>query len=1169
MSPRHLRPLGGLLALALLTAIPVPVSGLHRPGHPRADQGLNASEEQAFARVLPDLLANDDVDVVFTLRRSRRPRGGCPLAGSVYWGYAARGTICFTRERAGAGWTFDVEVVEGVNPLARRSSTALATLAQERAASSRVVEDPEARNLVDAGAITYPFAYERIVAEFDHPRTGDIVVMPENTADRGGKGAHGHLGVVQSRSTLVLAGRGARRSPLSARDEAALGIQHPDIAPTVARALGVNSYFEDTGEPGRLLNGTGSRTALLERQDGRPLDELLEPVFNTFVVVVDGLRPQDVNPTLMPNLTSLSNATCEPGGACATVYEQARAAMVTETNGNHVAMMTGAYGEGSGMLGNSAFDRRSGEEIALDQPQLNLAETLFDAIESQKPWLRTAGIFGKEKLRSLFDCTKDDEGACGPSDANPEGVTVEHTPPDVLGGATTNPSDPDLDCPAEFFSGSGFTLNQCVMGVTLRVLERDDPDLTLINLADTDGQSHLFGAGSPPALAAVADADRQIGRLVQALKDSGKWQHSLLMVTADHNFGDTVDPRGTIVLSSVFSGAGPSPFTVVTHGGSASVYLTDLSHTAGPLTEDEQATLKVLRARALATPGVTEALYRLPNPADGGDAHTLDAVHSAWNLGDTPRVGELLVTADETHTLVESQSSSEHVILGEHGHPTDRHVPFIVASGGTYVRDEAVAASGTVNEADDTAANPGQAEVVDMAPTVSWLLDIDPPAGSRGRVLTEAFAKHPLRAHRDGDISEPIANRAAIFIFDGNNSVELHCLLDAATCGDPVPPEAEDSEFAPTLRGLAGNGTFTRYGTVASWPSVTFPNHNVVGSGAHPGHHGMVNNRFYLREEKRVARPIEPLTTEHPLFHFSSKWLSRDVETLHEAVHRTHGDWEPSDGPLSDKAYTAAVNEPSARGADYATLEPQRSFPLPEVYGPTANPADLFRDTTQACAEDDPGGYFVESNLDQFGQTQARRLYDTRAGHPLPKYLINNFTLADGAGHEFGPHTPCTLASYRDSDRRMARILGAMEEAGVLGETLIVLTGDHGMENEDLDRRGLPSDFEAFLNERGVVHVMADWHVYLLTMDVGLSHTSFRERTETTVDFTVTDDDTGNPLGDALVEVQGVRDGPVSGTTASDGTVTLDFTPEGRHLTVRVSHPDFNERLLTFAVSQR
>ena len=287
-----------------------------------------------------------------------------------------------------------------------------------------------------------------------------------------------------------------------------------------------------------------------------------------------------------------------------------------------------------------------------------------------------------------------------------------------------------------------------------------------------------------------------------------------------------------------------------------------------------------------------------------------------------------------------------------------------------------------------------------------------------------------------------------------------------------------------------------------------------------------------------------------------------EVETLHEAIHRSFGDWDPTN---PNGAYTAAVNEPSARGADYATLEADQSFPNPAQYTATQSPAELAADTTQSCAQNE--SYFEESTLDHLGQTQAQRLYEDRFEHPYPKYLINNFTITDGAGHKFGPHTPCTLAAYRDSDRRLARILRAMEQSGVLGETLIVVTGDHGMENQNLERRGLPSDFERFLNDHNVKHVMTDWHVYLLTLDLTGSRSDYQKGQEITVTYTVTDDDTGDPVSNSKVVVRRIREGRVTSTTGDDGKVTLTFTPKRRLLRVKAKHDDFNKRVRLFPVA--
>lgn len=504
-----------------------------------------------------------------------------------------------------------------------------------------------------------------------------------------------------------------------------------------ANGLAVHAWTINEEEEMRRLLGLGVDGIITDRPS------LLQGVISgmesrhVFLVVVDGLRPEDLTPSLMPRLTALLDQPCEPGGSCATVYEQARAVMVTETEPNHIAMLTGAYGGTSGMFASDAWDRRAGEKRRLDRPQLNLAETMFDVIEARRPDLSTAAVVGKDKLRRLLDCTRTETGECGSSDDNPEARPVEHRRPDHLGGATTSPTDPRLDCPAEIASGSGFALGQCVMDVTLHLLKSVAPHFALVNLPDVDAASHLFGPGTPPALAAVADADRQIGRLVDRLRRLGRWDEAVVILTSDHNFG-ALAPANVIFLDQIFLGFASNlevePFAAVSHGGSASVYLTSLEDPGRELTAGEQATLKALREAALATPGIQEALYRRPNHHDGGGAHTLEAVHPTWGFAGTGRVGDLFLTAEENYRLREHAAGPETLLVGEHGHPSDRHVPLIVLGGDPHVRDGRVPPSSppAVDERDDTARLEEQAEVVDLPPPLHGCTGREPRPRARG-----------------------------------------------------------------------------------------------------------------------------------------------------------------------------------------------------------------------------------------------------------------------------------------------------------------------------------------------------------------------------------------------------------------------------------------------------
>jgi arylsulfatase A-like enzyme len=60
------------------------------------------------------------------------------------------------------------------------------------------------------------------------------------------------------------------------------------------------------------------------------------------------------------------------------------------------------------------------------------------------------------------------------------------------------------------------------------------PDFTFIHLNHVDSAGHDHGHGTPKYYQAVADADRLIGLILQALKDAGMAKNTIVLITADH-----------------------------------------------------------------------------------------------------------------------------------------------------------------------------------------------------------------------------------------------------------------------------------------------------------------------------------------------------------------------------------------------------------------------------------------------------------------------------------------------------------------------------------------------------------------------------------------------------------------------------------------------------------
>jgi predicted AlkP superfamily pyrophosphatase or phosphodiesterase len=73
--------------------------------------------------------------------------------------------------------------------------------------------------------------------------------------------------------------------------------------------------------------------------------------------------------------------------------------------------------------------------------------------------------------------------------------------------------------------------------------------------------------------------------------------------------------------------------------------------------------------------------------------------------------------------------------------------------------------------------------------------------------------------------------------------------------------------------------------------------------------------------------------------------------------------------------------------------------------------------------------------------------------------------LTDSAFHEGGPYSEMAASAVRDSDARLGRILGMVEQSGRWDDCALFLVADHGMEESDPAVRG---DWDAALAAAGV-----------------------------------------------------------------------------------------------------
>jgi len=270
-----------------------------------------------------------------------------------------------------------------------------------------------------------------------------------------------------------------------------------------------------------------------------------------------------------------------------------------------------------------------------------------------------------------------------------------------------------------------------------------DPDLLFVALPDVDRTEHQFGPASFEARRAILAADNEIGRLVKVAKARGTWPETVFIVTADHGMQSVAPdpakgrPYPLVLFGRELLRNGFGDLIALSRGSIESIFMPVPAPDALDRAAAER--LAGVRRLALAQPEVAEALYRLPNPVDGGSATTVTTVHPDWRF-EHPQVGELVVVAQPNCQFGDPFEPSTAGVLGNHGGAEQRAIPMIVAGGDPRVRAQVIDSAG---DATPAAANP------DIGATVLWLLDLraprtvshEPvPAPFAGRVLREAFA---------------------------------------------------------------------------------------------------------------------------------------------------------------------------------------------------------------------------------------------------------------------------------------------------------------------------------------------------------------------------------------------------------------------------------------------
>lgn len=444
----------------------------------------------------------------------------------------------------------------------------------------------------------------------------------------------------------------------------------------------------------------------------------------TILVVVDGLKPSDIDDGLMPYLSSIERE--------GTSYATALAAFPTLTRANAATLATGVLPGRTGIFGNRVWAKELGplDTGVVDDvrrlrsrgamPQASIAERAAAAG-------KTAVVIGNGSAGCTYLLNPGSDSGLGISIASiaPDGEIYRSLPDTARAAFDALGAPPASDDEALEWAGSA----------ALTAVSTLAPDLLVFWSGQPDTANHQYGPSSTTSRDAIRRVDDVIGQLHQGAVAAGR--ECNLVVTADHGFcnaSDSLEAGPLVQDLADRTGIREEHLILTFNGGAIFGYF----HNGVPLTEREEL------VRTLAADDWTGAVF-------AADAH---CPANAFPLSlvvdnDSPFTPDLVITAPTGTpagadqpvgaTTLHFRAQGAVPYLGVHGsvHPEDMRIPLLLhgPAFGSAARHTLPAGP------------------ADVAATIHWLLMGTGLPGTDGRILTEALRDGGVPAQDEPTIS--------------------------------------------------------------------------------------------------------------------------------------------------------------------------------------------------------------------------------------------------------------------------------------------------------------------------------------------------------------------------------------------------------------------------------
>jgi predicted AlkP superfamily pyrophosphatase or phosphodiesterase len=221
----------------------------------------------------------------------------------------------------------------------------------------------------------------------------------------------------------------------------------------------------------------------------------------------------------------------------------------------------------------------------------------------------------------------------------------------------------------------------------------------------------------------------------------------------------------------------------------------------------------------------------------------------------------------------------------------------------------------------------------------------------------------------------------------------------------------------PTLRRLMRDGATARGGVISIYPSLTYPAHTTIVTGARPARHSIFGNEVFDRSDPQSRNGL---------------WFARAIraETLWDAAAR-------------EGLEVGLVSWPVAGGAG--------DWNMPEFWRPGGTQADSLSDIFANARPSSLAAEITSKDREFLSRSDADEQDDMRTRfaeyiirEKRPRLMLVHLFDLDHFQHDYGPFSKEALAMLEKVDGYVERLLDAAASAGTLRETAVFVVSDHG-----------------------------------------------------------------------------------------------------------------------------